>query len=325
MKQFLRGKHITVAGASGFIGTNLVERLVEEGALVRALIHKKNPQILNPKVEYMKVDLTEQEDCWKSAQDTEIFVMAAANSSGAGVMNKDPLVHLTSNVVMNTLTLEACSKSKVNKYCFISSNTVYPPSDLEMRETDVTGTFFETYKIVGEMKWFSEKMVQMHCEKSKNNMQGLILRPGNLYGPFDKFSPEESKVIPALIRRALEREMPFLVWGDGKDVKDFLFIDDFIEAAVKGIALQKTFLILNVSYGSSIELKQVISEVLNATNYFDAIIKFDESKPAMIPKRFISNKMAVELLKWKPNMPLSEGIQKTTAWYENEVQKKGER
>ena len=79
------------------------------------------------------------------------------------------------------------------------------------------------------MKQFSELMCKMYSQKIKKPMETLIIRPGNLYGPFDKFTLKESKVIAALIRRSLEKENPFNVWGDGSDIKDFLYIDDFIE------------------------------------------------------------------------------------------------
>ena len=94
-----------------------------------------------------------------------------------------------------------------------------------MKEVDAGYDFFDKYYIVGWMKRFSEIMCGMYASKIENPMDILIVRPGNLYGPFDKFTLKESKVIAALIRRAVQRDNPFTVWGDGSDMKDFLFID----------------------------------------------------------------------------------------------------
>lgn len=315
MNNNLKGKRITVAGATGFIGTNLIEGLVSVGAIVRGVIHKKSPQIINSQVEYVKADLMHLDDCHEVAVNTDIFVMAAANSSGAAVMAKNPLSHLASNVVMNALTLEACLLNGVKKYCFISSNTVYPYSEAAMSETDTTGEFFESYRVVGDMKLFSERMVRNFCEFSNGAMNGVIIRPGNLYGPFDKFSKEESKVIPALIRRAIERENPFIVWGDGKDIKDFLYIEDFVEALIRSLNLDEPIMTLNIAYGESVLLKKVIEEILVATNSSDLHIKFDKTKPSMIPKRLINNELARKKLSWEPKYPLNTGIDLTVKWY----------
>ncbi len=319
MNNDLHGKKITVAGATGFIGTNLVESLVLEGAKVRALTHNKPPQIINSQVEYVNVDLMRLDDCKAVTADTDIFVMAAANSSGAAVMSKNPLTHLAPNVVMNALTLESCLLSGVKKYCFISSSTVYPSSENPVSENDVTGEFFENYKVVGDMKLFSERMVKNYCMYSKGVMDGVILRPSNLYGPFDKFSKEESKVIPALIRRAVERENPFVVWGDGVDVKDFLYVTDFVRALIQSLKSKDPFTILNVAYGESVVLKNVVEEILMAANSSDLTIKFDKSKPTMIPKRLISNELAIKKLSWQPQNSLSSGLELTVNWYKENL------
>ena len=155
--------------------------------------------------------------------------MLAANTSGAAVMEKTPLAHLTPNVIMNSQMLAAAYENQVSKFCFISSNTVYPVTDEPVKEEDVNYEFFSKYFIVGWMKLFSEKMSQMYSKHISNPMKTVVIRPGNLYGPHDKFTWTESKVIAALIRKSIERYDPLQVWGDGNDLKDFLYIDDFID------------------------------------------------------------------------------------------------
>lgn len=314
----LEGKRVTVGGAAGFIGTHLVNKLVESGAVVRGLVHKKSPQVELAGVDYLSADLTREADALRALRDTDVFVMAAANSSGAAVMEHRPLIHLTPNVVMNALTLDAAHQNGVQKYCFISSNTVYPPSDEPMAECDATGSFFDKYEVVGEMKWFSEKMVNFYATKVSKPMETLIVRPGNLYGPYDKFSLKESKVIPALIRRAVAREDPFVVWGDGSDIKDFLFISDFVEAFFLAMQKDLPYATVNIASGSSVNLLVIIEEILRLTGNEGATVEFDISKPAMIPKRLIDVRLMSSLLNWAPTVSLAEGLATTIQWFQSQ-------
>ena len=165
MKDFYQGKRVLVTGASGFIGTNLVRKLTNLGAIVRGTIHESDPQEVLSGVEYSTFDLLKMENCFKATKDMDYVFMAAANSSGAAIMETTPLVHLTPNVVMNSQMLAASYENKVKKFCFISSNTVYPLTDFAVKEEDVTNEFYEKYFIVGWMKRFSEIMCEMYSNK----------------------------------------------------------------------------------------------------------------------------------------------------------------
>jgi GDP-L-fucose synthase len=241
--------------------------------------------------------------------------MCAANSSGAAVMTKTPLAHLTPNVVMNSQILAASYANGVKKFCFISSNTVYPLTDFAVSENDVTGEFFEKYFIVGWMKRFSELMCEMYSKKINKPMQTLIVRPGNLYGPRDKFKKEESKVIAALIRRAYEKENPFEVWGDGEDIKDFLYIDDFIDALIGAFEKSNDFDIFNIASGVPITIKEVLHDIIQISGNKDIEVKFDPSKPTMIPIRMIDISKIKNQIGWNPKTSIYNGLKQTFEWY----------
>lgn len=311
----IAGKHVTVAGASGFVGTNLIPELVSHGAQVRAIVHKTTPGFASAGVEEVQADLTTPEGCRQAVKGTDIFVMAAANSSGAQVMATKPLTHLTPNVVMNALSLEAAYAEGVSKYCFVSSSTVYPPGEREMAEGDATGDFFDAYEVVASMKFFSEKMVAYYSSRVSPRMDTLILRPSNLYGPHDKFSPDKAKVIPALIGRAVAQENPFAVWGSGEDIKDFLYISDFVEAAVKALSFESPHEVFNVASGTSINLQEIIPVILKEARHTGANVTYDSSKPTMIPVRRMSSRKAQALLGWTPAVDIEEGLGNTVQWY----------
>ncbi len=309
------GKRVLVAGGSGFVGTHLTKKLHTLGASVRSTFHDKGLQEKIEGVEYLKVNLLNSEDCLAATKDIDFVFMCAANSSGAEVMDKTPLIHLTPNVVMNSQMLSAAYENQVEKFCFISSNTVYPLTDFAVTEKDVTGEFFEKYFIVGWMKRFSEIMCEMYATKIKQPMDILVVRPGNLYGPFDKFNKSESKVIAALIRRALEKQDPFEVWGDGLDLKDFLYIDDFIEGMLKAFALDKKFTVLNIASGIPITIKEVLEKILEVTEHTQAKVVFDTTKPTMIPIRLINISAINEATGWNPKVGMNDGLRQTVDWY----------
>lgn len=318
--EFLRGKNVTVAGASGFVGHNLVSRLKAEGSVVRAVIHESQPPEVLDGVEYVRADLMTEAGAAVAAGGTEIFIMAAATSSGAAVMASSPLAHLVPNIVMNALALEACLDAGVQKYCFLSSNTVYPPGDAPMREEDATGEFFDSYEVVAGMKYYSETMAKLFSTRAHRAMQVLIVRPGNLYGPHDKFSEGKSKVIPALIRRAVSKEAPFSVWGDGQDIKDFLYIDDFVEGLLSALRLEGQFEVINLASGNSVQLQDVIEKILALSKHTNVELSYDKSKPSMIPVRRIDVSRAEQRLGWVAKVDLDEGLTKTICWYEATTQ-----
>ncbi len=315
MSNYYKNKNILVTGSAGFVGTNLVKRLVDLGANVTGTIYSKKPQNSIDSVRYVKVDLTDKSDCTKVCVGIDYIFMCAANSSGASVMEKAPLTHLTPNVVMNALMLEAAYSSGVQKFAFISSNTVYPLTNNAVTEADANYNFYEKYHIVGWMKMFSEEMCKMYSNHIKTPMKTLVVRPGNLYGPFDKYNKNESKVIAALIRRFVEKQDPLEVWGDGNDIKDFIFIDDFIDGLINSFKNEAIEGPINIASGEPTTIKDIINALILITESNNLKVKYDASKPTMIPVRLISNNLAKEKINFETKYTIYEGLHKTYDWY----------
>ena len=313
----LKGSKVLVTGAAGFIGTNLIKRLVNEGAEVTGTFFKRHPQEIIEGVNYINVDLTKNEDCISACRGQEYIFMCAANSSGAEVMQRAPLTHLTPNVVMNSQMLAAAYDEKIKKFVFISSNTVYPLTDYPVKESDVNFTFFNSYHIVAWMKIFSEKMCEMYSSHIKLPMKTLVIRPANLYGPYDKYNKSESKVIAALLRKFAESNNSIEVWGDGNDIKDFLYIDDFIDALIKVFKIDDNPSLgpVNIASGKSVTIKNIINCLKIISGKENIAIKFDVSKPSMIPVRLISNNYLKSLIQWEPCFDLNAGLKSTYEWY----------
>ena len=306
---------ILVTGGAGFVGVNLIKRLLDEGADIRATLHNNKAVLNDNRIEYFSGDLRLEKDCQKAVSGIDYVFMCAANTSGAKIMATTPLVHLTPNILMNMQMLQAAYAAGVKKFLFISTNTVYPLTDFPVKESDVTNEFYESYHVVAWMKRFTEIVCDMYSSRIKEPMKTVVVRPGNLYGPFDKFDWEKSKVIPAIMRRAIEKHNPFEVWGDGMDLKDFLYIDDLVDGLILAMEKLEEFEPINIASGVPVTIRDVLSEILKSADYEDADVQYDSSKPKMIPKRMIDISLAKEKLGFKPKVSLEDGIQRTVDWY----------
>ncbi len=281
------GDKVLVAGGTGFVGVNVINRLLTLGANVRATIHRKEPVVLDERIEYIKCDLTRMEDCQKVVSDMDYVFLCAASTSGAAVIASTPLVHVTPNIVMNSQMLEAAYFAKVKRFVWLSSNAAYPPSgDRPVKEEELLdGDPYETYFGVAWMKRYTEVLCRMYSEKLKNPMATVVLRPSNIYGPYDDFEFETSHVMAALVRRVVERHDPIEVWGTGDDIRDWIYIDDFIDAMMLAAEKIDSYNPINIGLGKGYSIKQALQIILEVDSYTDAKIEFNPSKPSMIPIR----------------------------------------
>ncbi len=317
--EFFRGAKVLVTGAAGFVGTNLLAALSRRGADIRAVVHDRLPQIEDSSIKFVRADLTSADDCARVAKSREYVFMCAANTSGAAVIEKTPLAHVTPNVIMNTLMMEAAHRAGARKFLFISSNTVYPDLDHPVEETEMlSGDPYPKYFPVAWMKRFGEILGQAYAEKIPRKMPVVVLRPGNLYGPYDDFQWETSHVLPALMRKVVERHDPLEVWGDGKDVKDFLYIDDFVRGMLLAMPKSKGFVCFNIASGRETVLRDALDIMLEVEGYRNARVVCNTDKPSMIPKRLISIEKARASLGFEPTVSLRDGITNTIQWYRSQ-------
>lgn len=311
-----KGSKVVVTGGAGFVGVNLIRRLLEVGANVTATLHNEPAVVKDDRVRYIRCDLTKAEDCDQVFQGADYAFMCAANTSGAAVIEKTPLVHVTPNVIMNARALEGAYAAGVKKFLFISSNTVYPDLDHPVKEDEMmSGELFEKYFCVAWMKRFTEILCRMYAEKISRPMKTVVVRPANIYGPFDDFEWATSHVVPALIRKVIERHDPIEVWGDGTDIKDLIYIDDFVEGVLLAIEKINAFDPINIATGRPCSVRDVLNTALQVDGYANARIVFNTSKPTMIPKRLIDTSKAKRVLGFEAKTTLEEGVRRTIRWY----------
>ena len=312
-----KGGKVLVTGAAGFLGTNIAKRLVAEGSQVRGTLHSRKPQFEHPNIEYVHADLTQMSDCHQVVEGMDYVFMCAANTSGAAVMATQPLAHVTPNVVMNAQMLEASYQARIKKFLFISSSAAYPPSgDRPVSEDEMfEGDPYEAYYSVGWMKRYAEVLCRIYSEKIKDSMPTVVIRPSNVYGPYDKFDFERSHVTAALIRKVVERQNPLEVWGTGEDVRDLIYVDDFLDATMLAMTKLENFAPVNIGFGKGCRVREVLDTLLDVDGFSDAKVMVNPTKPSMIPIRLVDVSKAKALLNFTPHTSLKMGLRKTLAWY----------
>jgi GDP-L-fucose synthase len=312
-----KGTNVLIAGGAGFVGANLVRKMLDLGANVRATLHHKNAVIEDPRVDYVRADLLLMEDCQGIVRDMDHVFLCAANTSGAAVIASTPLVHVTPNIIMNAQILEAAYLAKVQKFVFLSSNAAYPPSaERFVREEEMfDGDPYDIYFGVAWMKRYTEILCRLYMEKLKNPMRTVVVRPSNIYGPYDDFDFATSHMMSATIRKVVERQNPIKVWGTGDDIRDLIYIDDFIDGLVLAADKINTFDPLNLAYGQGYTIKELLNICLEEDGYRGAVVEYDASMPSMIPVRLIDTSKAERLLGFKASTGIREGVRMTMDWY----------
>ncbi len=313
------GKSVLVTGGSGLVGVNSIERLRNLGCSVRATYHMKAPPIVHDDVQYIQVDLQNKKDVSKAVRGMDYAFLLAASTSGAAAIASTPMIHVTPNVIINSQFLEACYVNSVKKVLWLGSSTGYPLADYPIMEKEMfDGDPFEKYYFVGWMKRFTEILCNMYSNKLSQKMPCIVLRPTNIYGPYDKFDPEKSHVLPALIRKVVEKQSPIEVWGDGNDERDLIYVDDMVDSMILAMEKIDHYDPINIGYGTCYTVKDILGFVCKSENYESEIV-YDPSKPTMIPKRAVSVDKAKDLLGFVPKIDIVEGIKRTIEFYKRSI------
>jgi GDP-L-fucose synthase len=310
-------KKVLIAGGGGFLGTNLALRLAGQGAQLRLTIHDKPLQVSFPNAEVLKLDLRRPEDCACAVEGMDYVFICSAHTSGAAVIRATPLAHVTPNVLINTLLLDAAYKAKVDKVCFISTGAIYPPTGARpVAEPEaLNGDPHDVYFAVGWMKRYTEILCRTYSEKISLPMKTVVVRPSNVYGPYDKFDFAVSHVTAALIRRVVERQSPLEVWGTGEDIRDLVYVDDFIDGLLAAFATDRPYFEVNICAGTGHSVRQVLEMLLDIDGFHDAAVRFNPSRPSTIPVRLMDNRLARDALGFEIRTPLAEGLRRTLEWY----------
>jgi GDP-L-fucose synthase len=313
----LKGARCLVAGGAGFIGSHLVRRLTDAGAEVRATWRAKEPRMHDPKVEYVQADLRTADVCAAAAAGMDYVFNCAANTQGAAVIRDKPLAHVTPNVPLNAYLIDEAHKAGAKRYLFISSGAAYPDTgdrpaeEHEMFDADPEDVYFA----VAWMKRYAEILARTYATKIRNPMSCVVVRPSNVYGPGDKFDFNVSHVTAALVRRVVERQDPFVVWGTGDDIRDVIYIDDFMDGLMAAFRAPDPFLEINICSGEGVTVRQIMETAIAVDGFSDVNLQYNPSAPSTVPVRRLSNALAKAKLGFEAKTDLRTGLARAIAWY----------
>jgi GDP-L-fucose synthase len=212
-----------------------------------------------------------------------------------------------------TNLMDAAFRSKVSRYLFVSSVCGYPPSSLHLEDNMWNGLPKQNDKYPGLAKRIGEIQGETYLKEFGWDAVRIV-RPSNVYGPFDDFDPRTAQVIPALIRRMLDGENPVRVWGDGSAVRDFILSDDVAYWCLEALEKSPPCTPVNLGSGTGCTIREV-AEAIAKSVPLRPRIEWDANKPSGDPVRLMSMERAKALIGFKPRTSLEDGIGQTIAWY----------
>ncbi len=309
---------IVICGASGFIGRNIAEKLATRDDLVVFGTYFKNkPSGTSRKIKLIQADLTKIEDVEKVIAGKDIVIQAAAVTSGSKDIVMKPYVHVTDNAIMNSLIFRAAFENKLKHVVFFSCTVMYPNQEKSVREEDFRYQITDKYFGVGWTKVYLEKMCEFFSKISKTKYTAI--RHSNIYGPFDKYDLEHSHVLGATITKVMKAQEKIVVWGDGSESRDLLYVSDLVNFVELVLSHQKTpFELVNVGLGSAISVANLVKKIIEVSGK-KIKIEFDISKPTIKFSLSLNLDKAKKVYNWKPKVAIEEGIKKTINWYQKNI------
>jgi GDP-L-fucose synthase len=298
---------VLVTGGGGFLGSHLVERLRAEG--IEPFVARRRDY-----------DLTVTGDVERLFDDSrpELVFHLAAEVGGIGANRASPGRYWYANLVMGANVLEQVRLHGVAKTVLLGTVCAYPKfAAVPFREEELwSGYPEETNAPYGIAKKTLLVGAQAYREQYGTNV--IYLLPVNLYGPRDSFDLDTSHVIPALIRKmvdARERgDAEIVVWGDGSPTREFLYVDDCVEALWLAAQRYDSPEPVNVGSGEEIAIHDLAALVAELTG-FEGEIVWDTSRPNGQPRRRLDVSRAEEVFGFRASTGLREGLKRTIAWY----------
>lgn len=305
-----KNKRVMVAGSTGMVGSQLVNLLLSLGAIVRE-VSLDDPKRANPETEFLQLDLTDFHNCERACKGMDYAFNLMCSKGSPAVTNKFPLKMFEPMSLYNANLLKAAYDCHLEGYLFTSTVGVYPPAETFREETALTAMPSPNDFFAGFAKMHAEVHVRAYIQQGVwTNIS--IVRPANIYGPRDNFDAQNAMVIPSLIKRATAGENPFVVWGDGTSIRDFIHAYDvargILFAAEHGAGKS-----INLGSGLGVSIRDLVNIIVNNVIDKPKII-FDSSKPTGDAKRIMDTTLA-KSLGFEPIIKIEDGIKQTMEWY----------
>lgn len=310
-------KKILILGASGFIGQNLYLYFKKKnykvfGTYLNKPVKNSNKQNL---FKCNLVNYYEINSISDKIKNIDIIINAAAITSGAKDIINSPHIHVNDNAIINSNITKLSFEKKIKHVIMMSCSVMYPSSLKKLKETDYQDfqKIYPKYFGGAWMKIFMEKNSEFYSSLKKSKF--TIIRHSNTYGPYDKYDLEKSHVFGATIAKTMNAKKTIKVWGEGTEIRDFLYIDDlcrFIEMAIK--KQKNNFEIYNVGSSKGISIKNLVKKVIEKSKKKLEIV-YETHQPTLKTNIVLDCSKALKDLNWAAKTTLDDGIVKSINWY----------
>jgi GDP-L-fucose synthase len=306
----LEESRIFVAGHNGLVGSAICRALSQAGFV--NLITRTHAEL----------DLRDQAavERFFAAERPEYVFLAAARVGGIKANSSYPVDFIRDNLQIQTNVIDSAWHYGTRKLLFLGSSCIYPKhAEQPMREDALlTGALEPTNEWYAIAKIAGLKMCQAY--RRQYGFDAISAMPTNLYGPGDNFHPENSHVLPALIRRIhyakINNSQSVTIWGTGTPRREFLHVDDLARACMMLMEHYSGDSPVNVGMGEDLPIIELAQLIANAAEYRGQILT-DPTRPDGTPKKLLDS-TRIHALGWSPSISLRDGIQSTYAWYQQQ-------
>ena len=309
-------KRVFVAGHNGMVGSAIVRQL-ENAADIDLVVRSRKD-----------LDLTNQQAVLEffGKQKIDQVYLAAAKVGGIAANNTYPADFIYENLMIQCNIIHSAHIANIQQLLFLGSSCIYPKLALQpMSESALlTGTLEETNEPYAIAKIAGIKLCESYNRQYGRDYRSVM--PTNLYGAFDNFHPENSHVIPALLRRFHEAKLSgdkeVVAWGSGKPMREFLYVDDMAAASIHVMNLEQSIYDnntepmlshINVGTGVDCTIRELVETVANVVG-FEGEVKFNAAKPDGAPRKLM-NVDRLKSLGWEYSVSLQDGLTMAYKWF----------
>ena len=302
-----RDVKIYIAGHNGMVGSSICRKLKDKG--YHNLVGKTSEEL----------DLKNQSYVYEyiKSEKPDVVINAAAKVGGILANNDFPYQFIMENMQIQNNLIHGAFKNKIENFIFLGSSCIYPKfAKQPIKEEYLLSNFLEP---TNEYYAIAKISGVKSCEaiRKQYGKYYLSLMPTNLYGYNDNFDFDSSHVLPAMIRKFHEAKKnnnkTVVLWGSGKPLRDFLFVDDMANAIIFALENKLPENIYNVGTGHDLSIKK-LAEIIKNTIGYDGEISWDLKKPDGTPRK-IMDVSRLNQLGWKHQTDLKDGVKKTYNWF----------
>jgi len=320
MMNFFDGKKVLVAGGTGLVGIPTCCKLVEQGASVTVVSIDSDEWaklVLPSEVSFLRLDLQTYDHCASSVKNQDIVINLLASKGNATLGNSKICETYIPFLRFNTNLMEAAFREGVDRFMFVGSICEYPNLPIRSEDDVWKGLPIANDKYAGIAKRAGELQGEAYMLQYGWNAVKII-RPSNIYGPYDDFSSVTGQVIPALISRIVNGENPLLIRGGKHPRRDFIYVDDVVDGLLVSLEKAPPCVPINIGSGEGCTIEDLVKIIIKNIVTKPNVTWLDSLQGDNV--RILDVQRAKKLINFTPQISLSDGVNKTIKWYmENRV------